>query len=99
MNNDIAHQIGQTLIESHPTLGHFFERIGAFVTACLVFLGTFGGEFARIFDPSTWTMQTIASLFSIPAALMYFLAKHTERRLLKKQLQILEAQNGDNNRA
>ena len=90
MNNDIAHQIGQTLVESHPTLGHFFERIGAFATACLVFIGTFGGEFARIFDPSTWTMTTLASMFSIPAAIMYFMAKWTERKLYKRQLELME---------
>ena len=96
MSNDIASQLGQTLIESHPTISHFAERVGGFVTACLIFLGTIGGEFARIFDPTTWTMATVASLCSIPAAIMYFMAKWTERRVLKKQLEILEAQQNAN---
>lgn len=98
MNDNIAHQIGQALMDNHPTLGRLFDWIGGVVTAVLLFLGTVGGEFARIFDPTTWTMATIASLFSIPAAIMYFLAKYAERRVLKKQLEILEAKNGDHNR-
>lgn len=96
MNNDIAHQIGQTIVDSHPALGRFAEWVGGFVTVVLMWIGTVGGEFARIFDPTTWTMATIASLFSIPAAIMYFLAKYAERRVLKKQLELLEAKNGDN---
>lgn len=94
MNNDIAHQIGQTLID-HPAFSRFAEWVGGAVTVVLMWMGTVGGEFSRIFDPTTWTMATIASLFSIPAAIMYFLAKYTERRLLKKQLELLEAKNAD----
>ena len=94
MNNDIAHQIGQTLID-HPAFSRFAEWVGGAVTIVLMWMGTVGGEFSRIFDPTTWTMATIASLFSIPAAIMYFLAKYTERRLLKKQLELLEAKNAD----
>ena len=94
MNNDIAHQIGQTLID-HPAFSRFAEWVGGAVTIVLMWIGTVGGEFSRIFDPTTWTMATIASLFSIPAAIMYFLAKYTERRLLKKQLELLEAKNAD----
>ena len=94
MNNDIAHQIGQTLID-HPAFSRFAEWVGGAVTIILMWMGTVGGEFSRIFDPTTWTMATIASLFSIPAAIMYFLAKYTERRLLKKQLELLEAKNAD----
>ena len=94
MNNDIAHQIGQTLID-HPAFSRFAEWVGGAVTIVLMWMGTVGGEFSRIFDPTTWTMATIASLFSIPAAVMYFLAKYTERRLLKKQLELLEAKNAD----
>ena len=94
MNNDIAHQIGQTLID-HPAFSRFAEWVGGAVTIVLMWMGTVGGEFSRIFDPTTWTMATIASLFSIPAAIMYFLAKYTERRLLKKQLALLEAKNAD----
>lgn len=94
MNNDIAHQIGQALID-HPAVSRFAEWVGGAVTIVLMWMGTVGGEFSRIFDPTTWTMATIASLFSIPAAIMYFLAKYTERRLLKKQLELLEAKNAD----
>lgn len=94
MNNDIAHQIGQALIDQ-PAVSRFAEWVGGAVTIVLMWMGTVGGEFSRIFDPTTWTMATIASLFSIPAAIMYFLAKYTERRLLKKQLELLEAKNAD----
>ena len=97
MNNDIAHQIGQILTEHHSGFWHRLgEWVGGAVTAALVFLGTVGGEFSRIFDPTTWTMATIASLFSIPAAIMYFMAKYTERKVLKKQLEILEESNRAN---
>ena len=94
MNNDIAHQIGQTLID-HPAFSRFAEWVGGAVTIVLMWMGTVGGEFSRIFDPTTCTIATNASLFSIPAAIMYFLAKYTECRLLKKQLELLEAKNAD----
>ena len=91
MNNDIAHQIGQILTEHHSGFwGRVGELLGATATAIGLWLGTAGGQFALIFDPHTWTMQTIASFCSIPAAIMYFLAKKAERDLAKRQKELLE---------
>lgn len=91
MNNDIAHQIGQILTEQHSGFwGRIGELLGATATAVGLWLGTAGGQFALIFDPHTWTMQTIASFCSIPAAIMYFIAKRAEYKLLKRQKELLE---------
>lgn len=90
MNNDIAHQIGQTLID-HPAFSRFAEWVGGAVTIVLMWMGTVGGEFSRIFDPTTWTMQTIASLCSIPVAIMYFIKLRKEARLADILLEKEEA--------
>lgn len=95
MNDNIAHQIGQALMDNHPTLGRLFDWVGGVVTTILLFLGTVGGQFALIFDPTTWTMQTIASFCSIPVAIMYFLKLYTERKLAKQLLKNAEVSNGN----
>lgn len=91
MNDNIAHQIGQILTDSHSGfLSRIGEIAGATATAVGLWFGTAGGQFALIFDPHTWTMQTIASFCSIPAAIMYFIAKRAEYKLLKRQKELLE---------
>lgn len=96
MNDNIAHQIGQALMDNHPTLGRLFDWVGGVVTTILLFLGTVGGQFALIFDPTTWTMQTIASFCSIPVAIMYFIKLRKEARLADILLEKEEAaKNGD----
>ena len=99
MNDNIAHQIGQALMDSHPTLSKVADWIGGAVTAALLWIGTVGGQFALIFDPTTWTMQTIASFCSIPVAVMYFIKLRKEARLADILLEKEEAaKNGDNSR-
>lgn len=98
MNDNIAHQIGQVLMDNHPTLGKVVDWIGGTVTAVLIWIGTVGGQFSRIFDPSTWDMQTIASFCSIPVAIMYFLKLRAERKLAQQLLKNAEVLNGDHSR-
>jgi len=91
MNNDIFHQIGQTLMENNQGVLHrVFEYIGSTTTIVLLWLGTVGGAFSRIFDPNTWDMSTIASFCSIPVAIMYFLAKRAEYKLAQRKLELVE---------
>jgi amino acid permease len=99
MNNDIFHQIGQILIESNNGVLHrIFEWVGSATTIVLLWLGTVGGAFSRIFDPHTWDMSTIASFCSIPVAIMYFLAKYAEYKLNKSKLELVEQEkNADRN--
>lgn len=97
MSNDIMHQLGQTLVENNGGFLHkVFDVVGATTTTILLYLGAVGGAFSRIFDPSTWDMTTIASFFSIPVAIMYFLAKYSEYRLNQERREIVkETQDAD----
>jgi divalent metal cation (Fe/Co/Zn/Cd) transporter len=91
MSHDLANQLSQMMLETNHSLGHrIAESLGGATTAILIYLGTAGGQFALIFDPSTWTMATIASFCSIPAAIMYFLAKRAEYKFIKQQAKLLE---------
>ncbi len=95
MHDNIAHQIGQALMDNHPTLSRIADWLGGGVTVVLLWLGTVGGQFALIFDPTTWTMQTIASFCSIPVAVMYLLKLRAEKKLAEQLLKNAEGANGD----
>jgi len=99
MHDNLAQQISQMLADNHTLTGRVMDCIGGAVTVILLWLGTVGGQFALIFDPTTWTMQTIASFCSIPVPFMYLLKLRAEKRLADQLRKNAEAaQDGDNSR-
>lgn len=93
MNNEIAHQIGQAMMDNH----HGFtsragELVGSVVTVAWLWIGAVGGAFTRIMDPTTWDMTTLASFISVIVALNYLRTLRRQRRLADKQLELAEIQ-------